>query len=339
MNPLGEKWKWPSDHLPVGAVVNRVGSTLNPKETLRVISWNVLNSLSVHFISSDSQGLNGSDITKQNFVSSHFLTRREERVALLIIELMRSCDILCLQECSPLIMETVSKGMDHIFGEKAIGNHSTAGKYGDFGVIYYSRNRCKNPSSTTSTQFTYLGREQYLQSLYFPNAVVPILIFNTHWNVSYSSIKLRDVVFRFVPREITYPVLICGDMYQKEVDVLRELNQGYPHQFAGVNIPYFTSVNSERVPVDYDHICYLNGWTRCPEEDDLRPAHEVYDEQRELPSTRFYIRPLQADQFSEELEALITNLAFKVEVLIPIIEEEGPLPELPVLDQPKADRQ
>lgn len=335
MNPLAEKWQWPSDHLPIGASVERVGV----EGTLRIISWNVLNTLWVHCISSDSQGLDGSDITKQNIQARSHLTVREERVAILVMELMRNCDILCLQECSLEMIEVINRGMDHTFGEGAIGRHTTAGEYSDFGVIYYREERCHKPTSSTSNQYISCGRDHYLHSLYFPHAIVPILVFNTHWNVHNEALKLGEKINCFLPREVDYPVVLCGDMSQKESVVLKGLNILRPGLFAAVNIPYFTSVNCDRVPVDHDHICYLNGWTRCPEEDLIRCPVEVKEEQDELPPTRFHIHAMQASQFCAELEALVTRLFFKIEVLLPITAEEGPLPALPASDQQEAGQQ
>jgi hypothetical protein len=48
---LHEKWRFPSDHLPVGIEVNGV----------RILSWNVLNNAYIEWVTEkDSQGLNGS---------------------------------------------------------------------------------------------------------------------------------------------------------------------------------------------------------------------------------------------------------------------------------------
>lgn len=97
---LGDKWQFPSDHLPVGA---KVGNA-------HVISWNVLNN---HFMSwvteNDSQGLNGSLITKlHELPSKNFpgLTMRDELVMSYLLQIMNNPAhngqlILSLQECSP----------------------------------------------------------------------------------------------------------------------------------------------------------------------------------------------------------------------------------------------
>jgi endonuclease/exonuclease/phosphatase family metal-dependent hydrolase len=51
---LHEHWKFTSDHLPIGAKMDR----------LRLASWNVLNEKYLHFIIDDGQGLNTSLITR-----------------------------------------------------------------------------------------------------------------------------------------------------------------------------------------------------------------------------------------------------------------------------------
>jgi hypothetical protein len=68
---LHKKWRFTSDHLPIGAKVNEV----------RIASWNVLNDEYLRYIIEDGQGLNGSLITQLAKIrASHDLSKREQVV-------------------------------------------------------------------------------------------------------------------------------------------------------------------------------------------------------------------------------------------------------------------
>jgi endonuclease/exonuclease/phosphatase family metal-dependent hydrolase len=65
---LHEKWKFPSDHLPIGATL----------PTFRIVSWNILNEAYLRYIIEDGQGLNKSLITRLAHVRSRSgLSKRE----------------------------------------------------------------------------------------------------------------------------------------------------------------------------------------------------------------------------------------------------------------------
>lgn len=91
---LGQKWQFPSDHLPIGVKVNGV----------RIFSWNVLNQNLLKWVThNDSQGLNGSMITELNQLSTNdpTITQREELIAQMILHASSEAEIIALQECRP----------------------------------------------------------------------------------------------------------------------------------------------------------------------------------------------------------------------------------------------
>jgi len=95
---LGEKWQFPSDHLPVGGKVGNV----------HVISWNILNKNFMSWVYQNTQGLNGSMITQLDKPSPRnpSITLREELVIKYLLEMMNDPRhsgnlMLALQECSP----------------------------------------------------------------------------------------------------------------------------------------------------------------------------------------------------------------------------------------------
>ena len=94
---LREKWRFPSDHLPVGVEVNGV----------RVISWNVLNNIYMIWVTeTDSQGLKGSLITElHDQPVAEGLTQRDLIVADRIQDMFSQGEILALQECGAPFIE------------------------------------------------------------------------------------------------------------------------------------------------------------------------------------------------------------------------------------------
>lgn len=94
---LHEKWRFPSDHLPVGIEVNGI----------RIISWNVLNNAFLSWVTDkDSQGLNRSLISELNVVvRENGLTKRDILVADMVRSMMEQGDIVALQECSVPFLE------------------------------------------------------------------------------------------------------------------------------------------------------------------------------------------------------------------------------------------
>jgi hypothetical protein len=89
---LHEKWRFPSDHLPVGIEVDGI----------KIISWNVLNNAYMDWVTTkDSQGLNGSLISELQQPVAGFdgLMQRDLVVIDMILSMMNSGQIIALQEC------------------------------------------------------------------------------------------------------------------------------------------------------------------------------------------------------------------------------------------------
>jgi hypothetical protein len=88
---LHKKWKFPSDHLPIGAKV----------KDFRLASWNVLNEKYLSFIVEDGQGLNGSLITQLAKVqSAHGLSKREQVIFRQCTTMMKNRALIGLVETS-----------------------------------------------------------------------------------------------------------------------------------------------------------------------------------------------------------------------------------------------
>ena len=79
---LGEKWDFPSDHLPIGVTINNH----------HIVCWNILNTDYLHWIETNSQGLKDSAIMRDNVPvgPDSDLTIREERVIQAVLEILMS---------------------------------------------------------------------------------------------------------------------------------------------------------------------------------------------------------------------------------------------------------
>jgi hypothetical protein len=99
---LQDHWKFPSDHLPIGATI----------DGLRIASWNVLNALFIDWIERNGQGLSRSEIMQDNvLVNEEGLTLRDQKAIDKILEMLRKGrDLIALQECGqPFVKELKSR--------------------------------------------------------------------------------------------------------------------------------------------------------------------------------------------------------------------------------------
>lgn len=97
---LGERWQFPSDHLPVGVEC----------EKTRFVSWNALNNAAMHHITEDKQGLKGSMVTALHS-NNQKLTKRDEKVATFTQEMLSKVDVIGEQECAMPYLEHLSQSL------------------------------------------------------------------------------------------------------------------------------------------------------------------------------------------------------------------------------------
>jgi hypothetical protein len=89
---LHEKWRFPSDHLPIGVKI----------DDFQVVSWNVLNNVYMNWVTEkDSQGLKNSLISELDIpIQADGLTKRDQYVVKMIHSMINlGNDMLTLQEC------------------------------------------------------------------------------------------------------------------------------------------------------------------------------------------------------------------------------------------------
>eukprot|EP00698_Gefionella_okellyi_P006470 TRINITY_DN15802_c0_g1_i1.p1 TRINITY_DN15802_c0_g1~~TRINITY_DN15802_c0_g1_i1.p1 ORF type:complete len:358 (+),score=68.12 TRINITY_DN15802_c0_g1_i1:139-1074(+) len=160
---LGSDYDFPSDHLPVCAIA------LLPSEALPrfvVISWNILNSAFMHYVSSkNDQGLKGSAITRDNVPStgpeSAELTVREERTIKYIVEMITrqpQAPVLCLQEVSASVLQHLPRYLPdsmQVFSTPAATDH--------LAMIYDS----KLLDKTAQQLYKFQGEHKYVMQAEF----------------------------------------------------------------------------------------------------------------------------------------------------------------------------
>lgn len=157
---LHEKWRFPSDHLPVGIEVNGV----------RIINWNVLNNAYMEWVDNDSQGLNNSLISDLNVpVNEDGLTKRDVLVADMVQDMMSKGHIVSLQECSEPFLQHLQGRLTPDW--EMIKSFPTAQE--DQDVVLYNKGQLTyqaGRSETTRDAYHRTSPGRPLQNVYFSNA-------------------------------------------------------------------------------------------------------------------------------------------------------------------------
>lgn len=132
---LGEEWQIGSDHLPIGAQIDKT----------HIGSWNVLNGEYMEWVTDkNSQGINHSMISRLNRPSSVMkgLTVREvviiHQLVIMTERSERPFEILGLQECSPQFLQGLALLLPNhigiIYSDPSLMRH-------DQNVVLYNKNR------------------------------------------------------------------------------------------------------------------------------------------------------------------------------------------------------
>lgn len=169
---LHEKWQFPSDHLPIGIVV----------DGMEIISFNVLNDAYIEWIYKDTQGLNHSLITElDKKINDEGLTLRDKYVIDMILKMLSQSDnraLLCLQECSPQFLKELENSLPSNWN--LIKSDS---KLSDQNVVLYNSDKLKYIPEKSEISFDGYpcdpGRS-ILSLLFQKKDGQNIRIFNTH---------------------------------------------------------------------------------------------------------------------------------------------------------------
>jgi endonuclease/exonuclease/phosphatase family metal-dependent hydrolase len=251
---LGQRWQFPSDHIPVAADV--MGT--------RLCTWNVLNSRWTSFFEQNEEGLAASSIIADNIrVSPNTrLTVRDQKAITLSLELLNKVDLLLLQECGPAFSFELAEKIPAPF---QMIRTLMIGSENDIFVVYNSQRLSYHPQES-----------QLLDSPYEAKHLRPIM--NLLFQKQDGS-KLR-VIHSHVPGDPELPCLNefadhIGNTYNPETTTivagdLNFLKSEVQEKLAGVGISgeaYLSNLNTSLGPKRgakcIDHIIVLNPSGPC----------------------------------------------------------------------------
>ena len=166
---LAELWRYPSDHLPVGAEVNGV----------KVVSWNVLNTNYMEWVNvTDDQGLNGSMITDLHKPDTDGVMLRDKKIVEMVSEMTQSKDLIALQECSPVFLSRLLEALPAQWRMVKTTQNYTR----DQDVVIYRSDALTYKPEQSSVGYAYPSRpDKPVQNLYFETpGGSPLRVLNTH---------------------------------------------------------------------------------------------------------------------------------------------------------------
>lgn len=147
---LASQWQWPSDHIPVGVIMDGYG----------IASFNVLNTLYMHFVeTSDTQGLKGSQITAENRPADQMFSKtgkpetvRDHSVAVIVAQMIshptHPKSVIALQECSQEFIDTLKHFLPSHFMYVA-----SISKKGNMNVLLFNNQSFEYVNSDSSFNF------------------------------------------------------------------------------------------------------------------------------------------------------------------------------------------
>jgi len=249
---LGAKWKFPSDHLPIGAKV----------DSFRICSWNVLNTLFLHHIESNSQGLKNSLILTANYPCNQGnpLTIREALTVKMILHMIHKCryprDIIGLQEVGDRVLAQLKKKLPSHMALLTDFHGSLLNGNGD--VIIYNSRRFKQLNFTVSTY----SRKNSIMDLHLQDRKTKkkYQIINTHTpGGPTGGESLHELCLYVLTHcQVDTRSLFMGDINQfaPEIDAALEataIEFNKRNYFKHISLCYHSHINTHQTAVNIDH--------------------------------------------------------------------------------------
>lgn len=268
---MGEKWQFPSDHLPIGVEVDG---------EFEVISWNVMNNCYMEWVKTkDSQGLNGSLLTDLDVqVNSNGLTKRD----LLIVDMLKTMTdkpksgLITLQECGEPFLKALEESLPknwHI--ARSFDQTRKDQEVVLFNDSYVSYE--KTLSETPLDAYPSIKRRQLAQAVFKKVTDGKTLrIFNAHIPGDPTlpgPEEYANYVSRFFSKdEVTIALGDCNFERDRMIDSFEQaglLNERYPEQV--LHTPWPTNVHPYMADFDpgplkskgIDHALVLNATSRA----------------------------------------------------------------------------
>lgn len=248
---LGEKWQFPSDHLPIGASIDE----------LEVVSWNVLSNRYLDWVTvHDTQGLNGS------LISEVEPEVRDDIVVQAVLSMIEDPNhpksLLCLQECSESFVSKLTQVLpEHM---KLIENSENVVIYDATKLEFFpDRSSFPRPYEESSPKRT-------LMDLVFEGKGKTYRIINAHLPGD-PQLPGRNEFASYVnqAREEGEVLIATGDMnFERHEMIEAFLNHGELQPFALLS-PYPTNIGLDlrSKAIDHFYVVGTSHWTvRQPEE-------------------------------------------------------------------------
>jgi len=265
---LGDKWQFPSDHLPVGVKVNGVN----------FLSWNVLNTAYLKFIESNNQGLRESLIMKENVSdgSGTGLTKRERRISESVIKMIQEPikgSVIALQEVGLRFYTELVRKLKCFPTIKMFSSESSPIAVDRSVFLYDSRKFSLDPEMDNPKIYKYKVHQAkaiMVLSLRDRSSGCEYRIIQTHApggpKGPSARKELAEVVMQhYDPKKI---MIVMGDMNHPPEPILwnfaeaaRAFNISQP--FHHVKVSYFGHVNTKKQATRIDNI-FVSGLIKKP---------------------------------------------------------------------------
>jgi endonuclease/exonuclease/phosphatase family metal-dependent hydrolase len=251
---LGAKWRFPSDHLPVGA------DLYFGEDRLRCVSWNMLNTEHLHYIESNSQGLLGSLITELHVPSAEGLTQRDEILLKEVLFMLAGgVDVLCLQECSTLFAKALVTRIGTLEGRSfGVAPEADSPKR-DEGLIVFNKARVE--LAVEGLEISRYTRGNFIFKAQFRFGTKLFSLVTTHIPGGPEGGSARAELARALRErgEFHVPCLLCGDMNAEP----HVLNEAFAQHGLTALVPvlpgYPSHVNTQRQSVIFDMFFFSPG--------------------------------------------------------------------------------
>jgi endonuclease/exonuclease/phosphatase family metal-dependent hydrolase len=234
---LQEKWKFPSDHLPVGVEVNGI----------KLISWNVLNDAFMSWVEANSQGLAHSDLTRLSAipVGDTGLTLRHVVVVEMIKDMMKQgAEIVALQECGNLFLHYLETQLTSDWG---MIRSSEVPKKDQEVVLYRTTKFTYDPDQSQPDDRPFQAfPSRSLQKLCFLDSQgTPLHLINGHIPGDPKGPSRQDFADTVAKTATTGLTIACGDYNFEREEMLAAFARTDLTEFS-FHSPYTTNIDPSR---------------------------------------------------------------------------------------------